>query len=138
MMPELCVDSSDTTLKVIAVERPPSPIVSGSYVCMYHFIDAKATKLFGGKKGLAFLSEVRCIGPEKKLVDCPHTEARDHRCLSAGVTCRRSASENTILTKISTSPHSAKRLSCIILDISVFCDQKYNKQQINFEVVWVK
>ena len=71
---------------------------------MCYFLDAKATLLFGGEKGLAFLSEVRCIRTEKQLTECSYTETRNHRCTSAGVTCGNSASESTILTKIGTLP----------------------------------
>ena len=108
MMLELCVDNLDMTLKVIAAELYlRSPIVSGSYVCMYQFLDAKGTKLFGGEKGLAFLSEVGCIGSEKKLIECHYAEARNHGCLSAGVTCGKSTSESKLIV-IGTLSHGIR------------------------------
>ena len=54
------------------------------------------------------------MGTEKKLTECPSTEARNHKCISAGVTCGNSTSESTILTKIGTLLHGAKCSRCII------------------------
>ena len=82
-----------------------------SQVTDYKFVlclDANATQLFGGENGLAFLSDMRCAGQEEKLIECRYSEAVNHSCIWAGVICGKSASENTILTKISTLPHGDK------------------------------
>ena len=92
MIPELCVENLDMILKVVAV-KVLSQVTDYKHVLC---IDAMATQLFGGRKGLAFLSEVQCMGSEKNLTECHYTEARNHRCLSAGVTCGKSTSESKV------------------------------------------
>ena len=67
---------------------------------VYHFVDARAVNIFGGVDGSAFLNEVQCSGSEEKLTVCPIGGTGDDGCGSAGVTCRRSTSESTILTQV--------------------------------------
>ena len=63
----------------------------------YCFLDAKATQVFGGVDGPAFLSGVRCTGSEEELTACSAGGTGDEGCASAGVTCGTSASESTIM-----------------------------------------
>jgi c-mer proto-oncogene tyrosine kinase/anaplastic lymphoma kinase/receptor tyrosine kinase len=52
--------------------------------------DAKATQVFGGVDGPAFLSGVRCTGSEEELTACSDGGTGDEGCASAGVTCGKS------------------------------------------------
>ena len=60
-----------------------------SYIAIvgYCFLDAKATQVFGGVDGPAFLSGVRCTGLEEELIACSDGGTGDEGCASAGVTC---------------------------------------------------
>ena len=66
-----------------------------SLLC-YCFLDARATKVFGGVDGPAFLVGVRCTGLEEELTACSDGGTGDEKCASAEVTCGTSASESTL------------------------------------------
>ena len=100
MMPELCVDNSDMTLKVCTVLYVSLHLTARDYLHAVAVISCRNHQLYTCEVGAAFLSGLRCTGLENVLTMCPARGTRDDRCGSAGVACGKRTSKSTVRLSI--------------------------------------